>query len=176
MPRLLETFLTLLSWIDLYWLTITNYGKPASLLATDSSLLASVPLAFLVVLLVHVISTRLQPMRLSQTDIVSIAILCLPLARRLRRHRHSYNFGDRSDFALYHRDFRNCTLCYNPPSRRILCQMEVAHDRPTNTVYVHRSLKHIKLVLLPHTPTDLYQTVSSHLVDAVPPSRINVAT
>ena len=45
--------------------------------------------------------------------------------------------------------------------------MEVALDHPRNTLYVHRSLEHIILVLLPQTPTDRYQTVSSHLVDAI---------
>ena len=106
-------------------------------------------------------------MRLQQTDIGFAAILCLPLARGLRRRRHSFNFGDCSDFAFYRWDVRSCTSVNYPPSPRILFQMEMALDHPSNTLHGHRSVEHIILVLLPHTPTDRCQTVSSHLVDAI---------
>ena len=103
----------------------------------------------------------------ASTDMVSVAILCLPGARGLRPGRHSFNFGDRSDFALYLWDFRSCTGFDYPPPPRILFRMEMALDHPRNTLHVHRSLEHIILVLLPHTQTDRCQTVSSHLVDAI---------
>ena len=175
MPRLVETVHTVFSWNELYWLTITSYGQPASLLATNWSFLASVPLMFFVALLVHVISTLTQPLMLHHTDIVSIAILRLPGARALRRRCHTYNFGDSSDVALYRRDSRNCTALYTPPSPGNNFKMEMARCCPRYTLHVHRSLEHIILVLLPHTPTDRCQTVSSHLIDAVQPSCINVA-
>ena len=160
-PRVSETLLTLFSWINLYIMTITNYGQPASLLADNWTGLTSIPLTFLVTLLVHVIPPT-QPNRLHQTDIVSVAILCLPRARGLRWCRHSFNFGGRSDFKLYHirRDVRNCTAIYTPPSPRIIFQMEMGLYFPRNTLHVHRSVEHIILVLLPHTPTDRCQTVS----------------
>ena len=133
--RLLETFLTLLSWADLYWLTITNYGQPVSRLATHWSFLASIPLAYLVALVIHVISTPPQSMRLQQTDIGFAAILCLPLARGLRRRRHSCNFWDCGDFALYLRDFRNCPDFYPPLPPRLL--LERALDHPRISHHVH---------------------------------------
>ena len=77
-------------------------------------------------------------MTLHQTDIVSLAILCLPGTRGLRRRRrHTSNFGDRSDLALYLRDFSNCIDLYYPPSARILFQMEMALDRTRITLHVH---------------------------------------
>ena len=167
MPRLFETFHTLFIWIYLYWLTITNYGQPASLVATNWSFLASVPLTFLVALMIHVISTLPQPMRRPRTEIISVAVLCLPGARGLRPCLHSFNFGDRSDLALHLRDFRSCTGFYYSPSPRILFQMEMALDHTRNTLHVHRSLEHVILVLLSLTPTDRCQTVSSHLVDVI---------
>ena len=140
-------------------MTITNYGQPASLLAANWPGLTSIPLTFIVTLLVHVISPT-QPNRLHQADIVSVAILCLPHTRGLRRRCHSFNFGDRDDFALYIRDLRNCTAFYTPSPPRIIFQMEMALYFPRNTLHVHRSVEHIILVLLPHTPTDRCQTVS----------------
>ena len=171
MPRLLETFHTLFIWIYLYWLTITNYGQPASLLAISWSFQASSPLSFVVALMVHVISTPPQHMILHQTDIVSVAILCLPGTCSLWRGRHSFDFGDRRDFALSLRDCQSCTGFYYPPSPRILFRMDMALDHPGSTLHVHRSLEHIILVLLPHTRTDRCQAVSSHVVDAIYPPR-----
>ena len=167
MHRLFETVHTLFSWNFLYSLTVTNYGKPAAIFSTPWSFLASAPLTFLVALTVHVISTSRQRMRLHQIDIFRVGILCLPTARGLRLCRHSFNFGDRSDFALYLRNFRDRTGCYYPPSPRILFQMEVALDHTRNTLHVHRSFERIILVLFPHPPKDQYQTVSSHLVDVI---------
>ena len=108
-------------------------------------------------------------MRLHQTDIFSVAILCLSRARGLRRLRRSFNFGDCSDFAFYRWDVRSCPNVY-PPSPRIRFQMEISLEHgPSNTLHVHRSVEHVILVLLPHTPTDRCRTVSPHLVDAISP-------
>ena len=93
-------------------------------------------------------------MRLHQTEIVSVAILCLSGARGLRRRRHSFNLGVRSDFALYLLYFGNCAAFCAPPSARVIFQMEMALHRPGNPLHVHRFHEHIILLLLPHTQTD----------------------
>ena len=135
MYRLCETAHTLFSWIYLYWLTVINYGQPASLLDIHWSSLAPVPFTFLVTVIVHVISTF--PQKLHQADDAFVAILCFPGPCIFRQCRHSPNFWDRGDFTFYRWDLRSCIGFYYPLSPRILFPWEMALDRPMDTLNVY---------------------------------------